>query len=152
MDNEKFSAHGEVRALFVEDKRILTIDLSGPFNLEFIRKYQRVVGAERRKINVPCWASLVNIYGLALAPMEATADAQLIVDEAVDSGLVATAVVLHEPEGLALQQKFWSRIYDSSTIPFQFFSETPKASEWLNEKITSGMRTKGVYQNNNIIR
>ena len=152
MDSEKFSAHGEVRALFVEDKRILTIDLSGPFNLEFIRKYQRVVGAERRKINVPCWASLVNIYGLALAPMEATADAQLIVDEAVDSGLVATAVVLHEPEGLALQQKFWSRIYDSSTIPFQFFSETPKASEWLNEKITSGMRTKGVYQNNNIIR
>ncbi len=152
MDNEKFSAHGDVRALFVEDKRILTIDLSGPFNLEFIRKYQRVVGAERRKINVPCWASLVNVYGLALAPMEATADAQLIVDEAVDSGLVATAVVLHEPEGLALQQKFWSRIYDASTLPFQFFSETPKASEWLTEKITSGMRAKGVYQNNNIIR
>ena len=152
MDNEKFSAHGEVRALFVEDKRILTIDLSGPFNLEFIRKYQRVVGAERRKINVPCWASLVNIYGLALAPMEATADAQLIVDEAVDSGLVATAVVLHESEGLALQQKFWSKIYDASTIPFQFFSETPAASEWLSEKITSGMRSKGVYQNNNIIR
>ena len=152
MDNEKFSAHGEVKALFVEDKRILTIDLSGPFNLEFIRKYQRVVGAERRKINVPRWASLVNIYGLALAPLEGTADAQLIVEEAVDSGLVATAVVLHEPEGLALQQKFWSRIYDASTIPFQFFSETPKASEWLSEKITSGMRTKGVYQNNNIIR
>lgn len=152
MDNEKFSAHGEVRALFVEDKRILTIDLSGPFNLEFIRKYQRVVGAERRKINVPCWASLVNVYGLALAPMEATDDAQLIVDEAVDSGLVATAVVLHEPEGLALQQKFWSRCYDASTLPFQFFCETPKASEWLSEKITSGMRSKGVYQNNNIIR
>ena len=152
MDNEKFSAHGEVRALFVEDKRILTIDLSGPFNLEFIRKYERVVGAERRKINVPRWASLVNIYGLALAPMEATADAQLIVEEAVDSGLVATAVVLHEPEGLALQQKFWSRIYDASTIPFQFFSEAPKASEWLSEKITSRMCVKGVYQNNNIIR
>lgn len=152
MDNEKFCAHGDVKARFIQEKRILTIDLSGPFNLEFIRKYQRVVGAERRSINVPCWVSLVNVYGLALAPMEATADAQLIVDEAVDSGLVATAVVLHEPEGLALQQKFWSRIYDASTLPFQFFSETSEASEWLSEKITSGMREKGVYQNNNIIR
>ena len=152
MDNEKFSAHGDVKARFIQESRFLAIDLKGPFNLEFIRKYQRVVGAERRKINVSCWASLVNVHGLALAPMEATADAQLIVDEAVDSGLVATAVVLHEPEGLALQQKFWSRIYDASTLPFQFFSETSEASEWLSDKITSGMRAKAVYQNNNIIR
>lgn len=152
MGNEKFSAHGDVKAQFVQERRMLIIDLSGPFNLEFIRKYQRVVGAERRNINVPCWASLVNVYGLALAPMEATVDAQLIVDEAVESGLVATAVVLHEQEGLALQQKFWSRIYDASILPFQFFTETSEASEWLSEKIASSMHAKGVYQNNNINR
>ena len=152
MEREKFSAHGDVQAHFLQERRILVIDLSGPFNLEFILKYQRVVGAERKKINVPCWASLVNVHGLALAPMEATSDAQLIVDEAVDSGLVATAVVLHEPEGLALQQKFWSKIYDGSTLPFQFFNRSSEASDWLGEKIVSEMRAKGVYQSKNVMR
>ncbi|TKB05069.1 hypothetical protein E5672_02965 [Alteromonas portus] len=152
MEREKFSAHGDVQAHFLQERRILVIDLSGPFNLEFILKYQRVVGAERKKINVPCWASLVNVHGLALAPMEATLDAQLIVDEAVDSGLVATAVVLHEPEGLALQQKFWSKIYDGSTLPFQFFNRSSEACDWLGEKIVSEMRAKGVYQSKNVMR
>ncbi|QDG37816.1 hypothetical protein FJN14_04835 [Alteromonas mediterranea] len=152
MVNKKFSAHGDVHAHFLQEKRILSISLSGPFNLEFILKYQRVVGAEREKIQVPCWASLVNVHGLALAPMEATADAQLIVDEAVDSGLVATAVVLHETEGLALQQKFWSKIYDASTLPFQFFSDSSAASDWLVEKIASGMQRHNVYQSRKIIR
>ena len=47
MVNKKFSAHGDVHAHFLQEKRILSISLSGPFNLEFILKYQRVVGAER---------------------------------------------------------------------------------------------------------
>ena len=59
MVNKKFSAHGNVHAHFLQEKRILSISLSGPFNLEFILKYQRLVGAERPNIQVPCWASLV---------------------------------------------------------------------------------------------
>ena len=67
MDREKFKAHGEVRARFLEAKCILFIDLVGPFNLEFMQKYVGVVGPERKKIDQPCWGSLVNVHGLALA-------------------------------------------------------------------------------------
>ena len=72
MDIDKFSAHGEVHAHFQAEQNILHIDLVGPFNLEFMQKYERVVGAQRKNIDTPCWGSLVNVHGLALAPMEAT--------------------------------------------------------------------------------
>ncbi len=67
MDREKFKAHGEVRAQLLEAKGILFIDLVGPFNLEFMQKYEGVVGLERERIDQPCWGSLVNVHGLALA-------------------------------------------------------------------------------------
>ncbi len=47
MDIDKFSAHGEVHAHFQAEQNILHIDLVGPFNLEFMQKYEREVGAQR---------------------------------------------------------------------------------------------------------
>lgn len=67
MDREKFKAHGDVRAQSLKAKGILFIDLVGLFDLEFMQKYKGVVGLEREKIDQPCWGSLVNVHGLALA-------------------------------------------------------------------------------------
>ena len=67
MDREKFKAHGEVRAQSLKAKGILFIDLVGPFNLEFMQKHEGGVWLEREKIDQPCWGSLVNVHGLALA-------------------------------------------------------------------------------------
>ncbi len=135
MDREKFKAHGEVRAQFLEAKGILFIDLVGPFNLEFMQKYEGVVGLEREKIDQPCWGSLVNVHGLALAPMEATISGQAIVAKATSTGLIATAIVLHESEGKALQKIFWSRVYASSQLPYKYFDATEEAEAWLSDKL-----------------
>ncbi|MEC8230157.1 MAG: hypothetical protein VX061_01835 [Pseudomonadota bacterium] len=142
MDKNKFDAHGEVKARFNSSQHILYIDLIGPFNLEFMHKYEVVVGAQRAKIDVPCWGSVVNVNGLALAPMAATNSGQLIVDKAVAQGLVATAIVFHETEGAELQRKFWSRVYETSSLPFAFFPTTKEATDWLSEKILSCLQTK----------
>ena len=72
MDIDKFGAHGKVHAHFQAEQNILHIDLVGPFNFEFMQKYERLVGAQRKNIDTPCWGSLVNVHGLPLAPMEAT--------------------------------------------------------------------------------
>jgi len=55
MDIDKFSAHGEVHAHFQAEQNILHIDLVGPFNLEFMQKYERVVGAQRKNIDTRQW-------------------------------------------------------------------------------------------------
>ena len=47
MDIDKFSAQ-EVHAHFQAEQNILHINLVGPFNLEFMQKYERVVGAQKR--------------------------------------------------------------------------------------------------------
>lgn len=135
MNSIKFAAHGNVQAKFSQQNNILYINLIGPFNVEFVEKYEAVVGAERAKIDVPCWGSLVNVHGLALAPLAATNDGQSIVSKAVAKGLVATAVVLHEKEGLEMQKTFWSRIYASSDLPFRFFMTIDDATDWLTNEI-----------------
>lgn len=140
MSRIEFSAHGEVHAHFKSEKNILFIDLVGPFNLEFMQKYETEVGAERAKIAAPCWGSLVNVHGLALAPMEATQSGQAIVSKAVTKGLAATAIVLQEPEGITMQKKFWSRVYASSTLPFEYFDNSQEAIEWLTDKILACMQ------------
>ena len=152
MDIDKFSAHGEVHAHFQAEQNILHIDLVGPFNLEFMQKYERVVGAQRKNIDTPCWGSLVNVHGLALAPMEATNAGQEIVSKAVALGLIATAVVLHEPEGVAMQKKFWSRVYESSTLAFEYFDDTAQATLWLSEKVLACLQAHNVNQFNNTRR
>jgi len=149
MSRSKFGAHGEVHAHFNPELNILFIDLVGPFNLEFMQKYELEVGAERMKITAPCWGSLVNVHGLALAPMEATNTGQAIVSKAVSSGLAATAIVLHEPEGITMQKKFWSRVYESSTLPFDYFDNTQDATEWLSEKILACMQAHNISQYTN---
>lgn len=141
MDSSKFSAHGEVKAEFDAHQNILFIDLIGPFNLEFMRKYESVVGAQREKINAPCWGSIVNVNGLALAPMSATPSAHAIVNKAVAKGLVATAVVFNETEGVELQKKFWTRLYAGSTLPFAFFSTHKAATAWIIEQIQVCMQS-----------
>lgn len=137
MDSSKFGAHGEVQAAFNAQNSILFIDLSGPFNLEFMQKYEAVVGAQRATIKSPCWASLVNVNGLGLAPMTATPSAHNIVVNAEVKGLVATAVIFHEKEGLELQKKFWTRLYEGSTLPFAFFDSQEEALDWLDEHINA---------------
>ncbi|MAG68457.1 MAG: hypothetical protein CMK74_21690 [Pseudomonadales bacterium] len=143
MKPNKFSAHGEVQAIYVSELQILSINLTGPFNLEFMTKYERVVGETRKQIDAPCWGSLVNVYGLALAPMEATDRGHEIVQKAMALGLAATAVILHESEGAAMQRKFWSRIYAGSGLPFEYFSSTHEANEWLKEHILTSMQSRG---------
>ena len=68
------------------------------------------------------------MHGLALVPMEVTNAGQEIVSKAVALGPIATAVVLHEPEGVAMQKKFWSRVYESSTLAFEYFDDTAQAT------------------------
>ncbi|WP_334018804.1 hypothetical protein [Alteromonas sp. S015] len=152
MDKDRFSAHGEVHAHYQSAQRILHIDLVGPFNFEFMQKYERVVGVQRKTIDTPCWGSLVNVYGLALAPIEAINAGQQIVSKAVALGLVATAVVLHESEGVAMQKKFWSRVYDSSTLAFEYFDDTAQATQWLCERVLAWQQAHNVNQFNNARR
>jgi len=141
METSKFGAHGEVKASFDPRQNVLFIDLIGPFNLEFMSRYETVVGAQRAKIASPCWASLVNVNGLGLAPMAATASANDIVDKAEVKGLVATAIILNETEGLQMQKKFWTRLYKGSSLHFSFFSNKEDALAWLQQHIDSCEQT-----------
>ena len=141
METSKFGAHGEVKASFDPRQNILFIDLIGPFNLEFMSRYETVVGAQRAKIESPCWASLVNVNGLGLAPMAATTSAHDIVEKAEVKGLVATAIILNETEGLELQKKFWTRLYTGSSLAFSFFSNKEDALAWLQQHIDSCEQT-----------
>ena len=131
MDKDRFSAHGEVHAHYQSAQKILHIDLVGPFNLEFMQKY---------------------VHGLALAPMQATNAGQEIVSKAVALGLVATAVVLHEAEGVEMQKKFWSRVYESSTLAFEYFDDTTLATQWLSERVLASVQARSVDQLNNARR
>ena len=120
MDKDRFSAHGEVHAHYQPTQKILHIDLVGPFNLEFMQKYERVVGAQRKTIDSPCWGSL--------------------------------AVVLHEAEGVEMQKKFWSRVYESSTLAFEYFDDTTLATQWLSERVLASVQARSVDQLNSAKR
>lgn len=152
MNGTKFSAHGEVHAQYSVQQRILFIDLVGPFNVEFIQKYEAVVGRVRKNITSPYWGSMVNVHGLALAPMEASNSGQAIIHNAVDAGLVATAIVFHETEGMEMQKKFWSRVYTSTSLPFEYFSSREGAIEWLTEKILLQARSRSATAFNGVNR
>jgi len=84
--------------------------------------------------------------------MEATNAGQEIVSKAVGLGLIATAVVLHETEGVAMQKKFWSRVYESSTLAFEYFDDTAQATLWLNEKVLACLQAHNANQFNNARR
>jgi hypothetical protein len=73
--------------------------------------------------------------------MAATTSAHDIVDKAEVKGLIATAIILNETEGLELQKKFWTRLYTGSSLPFSFFSNKEDALAWLQQHIDSCEQT-----------
>ena len=60
--------------------------------------------------------------------------------------------MLHEPEGVAMQKKFWSRVYESSTLAFEYFDDTAQATLWLSEKVLACLQAHNVNQFNNARR
>jgi len=53
---------------------------------------------------------------------------------------------------VAMQKKFWSRVYESSTLAFEYFDDTAQATLWLSEKVLACLQAHNVNQFNNARR
>jgi len=131
LPHEQFSPHGNVSASYDPDDNILYLNLTGPFNLEFMQAYENKVAPLRSQINKPYWVSLVNVYGLALAPLPSIAYARNIIDNAMTGGLVATAVVFHSKDAKSTIERFWHKMYAKTPLSYRFFDNQDEAKQWL---------------------
>jgi hypothetical protein len=134
MNRSRFGAHGEVKAHYDAQNNVLYVDLIGPFNTEFVKHYQEVVGREREVIPVAKWVSLVTVQGMAFASFDVLSEAEQALGNAVKLGLTATAVVLKVTEAKSMQEKFWSRVYEKTKLPHAFFDTEEDAFYWLQSQ------------------
>ena len=135
MSQSRFGAHGDVNIVYDTSCRTMFVEMHGPFNSEFMRYYEKAAAAVRKTIKDAHWVSLVEVEGLALAPMDALGEAMKTLEAATKSGLVATAVIFKEQEAQTMQKKFWSQVYVPTKLRYAFFDDKSSALHWLAEQL-----------------
>lgn len=135
MQSDSFRPHGDVEAFYNDQEKLLYVDLTGPFNLEFFTFYEETVSPIRDTIGSRYWASLINTYGLALGPIHAIEVARGSIANAVSAGLTASAIIINNKEGLRVQRTFWSQIFANTGVKLQFYKEIDAAKQWLAAEV-----------------
>lgn len=127
------STHGSYH--IEQQNNILVIDAQGPFDDVVSEQYQKDIKKITKKMCKNPWASLISFKGNAVFTPDAEQGLIETTQYRVDNGMVAVAAVILDSAYADTLQMQLQRIYQSSSVQFNFFSDTKNAQRWLESFI-----------------
>lgn len=133
--NKAMAAKGKLTLSLNAAERILFIEASGPFNLDFAKDYEQQIMPLREALKPIAWTSLARIYG---DESRLTPDSREMLVASIKTarqlGLRATALVLDRnvSEGYLA---FWEDLYQESGLPFKVCHDKSDALTFLTLEI-----------------
>lgn len=123
---------GYFRAELVDD--IIHVASSGEFNWECAQQFRH--GLVELIGRLPPVFGILSEFDVApIMTAEVEALMAQLTKEGMRYGFQASAFVSRRPQGVAIAQAQWSRIYASLGLEIRFFDETDAAQQWLGEKL-----------------
>ncbi len=118
-----------------QQNNILLIDAHGPFDEVITEQFDRDIKVVTQKMRHKPWASLVSFKGNSIITPEAEQNLIETTHYRVENGMVAIAVVIMNSSYADTLQMQLQRIYQSSSVQFNFFSDAKNAKSWLDSFI-----------------
>lgn len=130
-----YSAHGSYR--IEQQNNILLIDINeqGNFNHAVSQQYLQDIKLITEKMRDTPWASLITFKGFGVFSPDAEKNLVETTHYRVENGMVAIAVVIIDNTYTDILQLQLQRIYQSTTVQFNFFSDAKYAKDWLDSFI-----------------
>ena len=126
-----YSRHGDVKARKDKDLPLVYIELTGPFNDEFMNHYNLQIAPLREQMKYQHWVSLVSFTNEGLLPLSMRDGVLQSMEAAKTMGLIASAVVFDQQTPSTVAQQFWEQIYEKASLPHRFFKNIADAKSWL---------------------
>lgn len=138
-----FSAHGQVAAYYDENYRTLHVSITTPVNEEFITEYEAVLNPIRAQITHSHWGSIITMHGEPLTPLDTFSITKKSMSNAVEQGVVASALIFNVNGGKLVYQEFWDNLYEGSGILHRYFDEDSAAQVWITHILEQCDRDTG---------
>ncbi len=104
-------------------------------NQEAVAEYGLDMTKHLLELEGRLWGMLLIVEHDAMLTPEGGRRLQQTIQPQFSMGRCATAILLRECRASALVSDFWSRIYQSSNLPFQLFTQESEAQSWLEAQI-----------------
>jgi hypothetical protein len=131
----KYSAQGSYRIEQQNNILLIDIDEQGSFNDAVSEQYHEDIKLITQKMRDNPWASLITFKGIGVFTPDAEQNLIETTHYRVENGMVAIAAVIIDSTYADILQLQLQRIYQSSSIQFNFFSNTKYAKNWLDSFI-----------------
>lgn len=118
-----------------QQNNILLIDAQGPFNEAISEQYHQDIKFHTQKMSGAPWAALISFKENRVFTPEAELKLIETTQYRVEHGMVAIAAVLMNSAYADVLQMQLQRIYQTSSIQFNFFSDPEHAKNWLESFI-----------------
>jgi len=116
------------------DGDVIRVWSTSEFNLEAARQYALDMIAMIEQMP-PTFGTLVEFDAPPIIGPEVEEAMSRSAHQRAERGMVAVAFVTRNLEGITVARGQWNRIYESSGIQLQFFTDVEPARKWLQEQI-----------------
>ncbi|MBL4900328.1 MAG: hypothetical protein JKX76_11940 [Colwellia sp.] len=129
------SAHGSYRIEQQNNILLIDIDEQSTFNDVVSEQYHEDIKIITQKMRKNPWASLITLKGIGVFTPDAEQNLIETTHYRVENGMIAIAVVIIDSTYADTLQLQLQRIYQSSAVQFNFFSDPKHAKRWLESFI-----------------
>ena len=131
----QYSAHGSYRIEQQNNILLIDIDEQGTFNDAISEQYHKDIKIITQKMRDNPWASLITFKGKGVFTPDTEQNLIETTNYRVENGMIAIAAVIIDSAYADILQLQLQRIYQSSSVQFNFFSNTKYAKDWLDSFI-----------------
>ncbi|PCI55651.1 MAG: hypothetical protein COB45_06270 [Gammaproteobacteria bacterium] len=131
----QYSTHGSYRIEQQNNILLIDIDEQSTFNDVVSEQYHKDIKIMTQKMRNNPWASLITLKGIGVFTPDAEENLIETTHYRVENGMIAIAVVIIDSTYADTLQLQLQRIYQSSSVQFNFFSDTKHAKYWLDSFI-----------------
>ncbi len=131
----QYSTQGSYRIEQKNNILLIDIDEQSSFDDVVSAQYHKDIKTMTQKMRHSPWASLITFKGMGVFSPDAEQSLIETTHYRVENGMVAIASVILDSAYADILQLQLQRIYQSSSVQFNFFSDTKYAKDWLDSFI-----------------
>jgi len=126
------SPHG--KCSYLVEGNIITIDATGPWNLEFFKQMHRELGEIIvNDVDFNNFAILLILKGDSLAAQDGLNYHLNLVRSGPTKALAINSALSNAPQ---ITQSIFKKVYDQAGLKNRYFNSTEAAKAWLTEQLT----------------
>ena len=130
-----YSRHGDIIVTIDENLPIVYLELTGPFNHEFMSHYISQMMPVREQMHGKIWGSVARYKGESLLPLSTLNGVIETLKGAQKMGLAVTAIVFDQEYPSTIEMQFWDQIYSKVNLPHEYVPSKSDAKGWIMQQL-----------------